>query len=233
MFYSMNVKPEWKDVFPPSGKQGLDEFFVNLGKEFLSFYERLQGMPEIRFHLSASQQKRFNVFFRDIHEKYFALQGLDYVATIRRLGLIAFRIAMVLTALRLTEEGHTEEEMECGERDFEIALMMIQVLVKHASKVFSQLPEEVRPAPRKNTKEKLLDALPAEFTRKVYHEVAKKMGLNFRTADRYVSSFVKSGLVHRERQDLYQKPNTLANPLPVDETQAKEIAKDAQKEETA
>jgi hypothetical protein len=219
MFYSMNVKPEWKDVFPPSGKQGLDEFFVNLGKEFLSFYERLQGMPEIRFHLSASQQKRFNVFFRDIHEKYFALQGLDYVATIRRLGLIAFRIAMVLTALRLAEEGHTGGEMECGACDFEIALTMIQVLVKHASKVFSQLPEEVRPAPRKNLKERLLDALPAEFNRQAYLDIARKIGLNGRTAERYVSSFVKNGFVCREYQDRYRKPKTEAFSLPEEEAE--------------
>ena len=64
---------------------------------------------EIQFCLTAEQQEQFNAFFEQIQNTYLSLQGLDYMATIRRLGLIAFRIAMILSTLRIMEHGDLPE----------------------------------------------------------------------------------------------------------------------------
>ena len=63
------------------------------------------------------------------------------MATIRRLGIIAFRFAMIFSALRIMEHGVLPERIICEERDFQSTLEIIRVLVKHASKVFSELPK--------------------------------------------------------------------------------------------
>ena len=208
MFYYMNTRPQWKNVFSKSAKEGLDVFFEGLGKEFLTLHETLQGLPEIHFQLSQGQEERFNLFFEGIQNQYLTLQGIDYVATIRRLGLIAFRISMVLTALRIAEHGNTGPLLECEDRDFDTALAMIRVLVKHAAKVFAELPAEDKPPGRKNKKERFFTALPQSFNRQKYLEVASKTGINPRTVERYITQFVKSGLIHRDQKDLYLKPET-------------------------
>ncbi|MEE4178287.1 MAG: YfjI family protein [Bacteroides sp.] len=205
MFYYMNVNPEWKDVFAPKLDQELDDNFVSLGEEFFQLFERLQGSPDIRFSLGPEQKQRFNAFFKDIQEKYLYLQGLDYLATVRRLGLIFFRICMVLSALRLLEQDKLPPRLECSDTDFDIAAAMIRVLVRHSGRVFSELPEETRPVPRKNKKEEFLEALPVEFNRQAYLEIANNLGINRRNADYYIKSFVKRAFVHREQRDSYKR----------------------------
>jgi hypothetical protein len=205
MFYCLNSDPVWKDVFDAGDGRGQDEYFETLGEEFFRLYERLQASPEICFRMSLEQKFRFNNFFYDVTSKYLYLQGPDYVATIRRLGLIFFRICMVLSALRLADTDPLPEKMECDARDFQIASAMVGVLVRHSSRVFSELPEEVRLPQRKNLKQEFLDALPAEFNRKTFQEVGHNLGLSVMTADRYIRAFTDKGLVHRPQRDSYKK----------------------------
>lgn len=125
------------------------------------------------------------------------------MATVRRLGLIAFRISMILSALRILENGDASSRMVCEERDFQAAIEMAKVLVKHSSKVFSELPEDVKPVQRKNRKEKYLESLPKVFNRQKYLEVAKALSIPDKTAEGYITEFHKKGLIHREQHDHY------------------------------
>ena len=211
IFYFMNVRPTWKDVFADTTSQGLDEYFDALGAEFYELFKVLKTNSEMHFCLTADQQAQFNVFFAQVQDHYMTLQGIDYMATIRRLGLIAFRISMILSALRILETGDTSTQIICEERDFQVALAMVRVLVKHSAKVFTELPEDVKPSPRKNRKQKFLDALPQEFSRQKYLEVAKQMNIPDKTAEGYITEFGKSGLIHREKQDHYINLNIQEN----------------------
>ncbi len=208
IFYFMNVRPTWKDVFADTTSQGLDEYFDALGVEFYELFKVLKASSEMQFCLTADQQAQFNEFFAQVQDHYVTLQGIDYMATIRRLGLIAFRISMILSALRILETGDTSTQIICEERDFQTALAMVKVLVKHSAKVFTELPEDVKPSPRKNRKQKFLDALPQEFSRQKYLEVAKQMNIPDKTAEGYITEFGKSGLIHREKQDHYINLNS-------------------------
>lgn len=203
IFYFMNIRPEWKDVFADNSSQGLDEYFDALGLRFFQLYKILQSNPEIQFTLTADQKAQFNSLFAQIQETYITIQGIDYMATVRRLGLITFRISMIFSALRILENGDTSTKIVCEERDFQNALAMVKVLVKHSSKVFSELPDIPKPATRKNRKEKFLEALPKTFNRQTYLEVASKLGIPDKTAEGYITEFLKKGLIHREHHDNY------------------------------
>ncbi|HET6556666.1 MAG TPA: DUF3987 domain-containing protein, partial [Prolixibacteraceae bacterium] len=141
MFYFMNMKTKWQDVFSTGDSQAMEEHFNALGQEFMSLYTTLGEGPEIQFCLTPEQKEEFNAFFSQVQEKYLLLQGIDYIATIRRLGLIAFRISMILTTLRILETGDFPEKMVCRDEDFHSTLSMIRVLVRHASYIYSALPE--------------------------------------------------------------------------------------------
>jgi len=104
--------------------------------------------------------------------------------------------------------------MVCEERDFQAAISMVKVLVKHSSKVFNELPEEEKPATRKNRKQKYLDTLPKNFNRQKYLEVAKNMNIPDKTAEGYITEFSKKGLIHREMQDHYINLSIDDNPPP-------------------
>ena len=203
IFYFMNIQPVWKNVFAITSDNGLDDYFDQLGNDFFRLYQTLANNPEIQFCFTAEQQEQFNAFFVQIQATYLSLQGLDYMATIRRLGIIAFRFAMILSALRIMEHGDLPERIICEERDFQSTLEIIRVLVKHASKVFSELPEDAPLPKRKNQKEKFLDALPASFNRQDYLKIAAAMSIPDKTAEGYITMFSKKGLIHREKQDHY------------------------------
>src|SRR5690625_6194333 len=66
---------------------------------------------------------------------------------------------------------------------------MIKVLVKHSSKVFGELPQEETKPTRMNRKEKFLYALPRNFNRQKYLEVAKSLKIPAKTAEGYITSF--------------------------------------------
>ena len=88
------------------------------------------------------RQDEFNAFFDDIQKQYAALFGLDIVASVRRLGLITYRIAMILTTLRICDDGNISSTMVCNDADFRTALAMVNVLLQHTAKVFQTLPQQ-------------------------------------------------------------------------------------------
>ncbi len=78
--------------------------------------------------------------FNELSKKNRLLLGADFDANIKRLGVITFRIAMILTTLRMTETGEYNTEIICSDADFEIAFKITSTIEKHAIAVFKNLP---------------------------------------------------------------------------------------------
>ena len=205
IFYYMNIKPVWKNVFARHNGKGLEEHFDHLGQDFFGLYKALRENPDMQFCLTPEQEDQFNDFFTQVQEKYLTLQGIDYMGTIRRLGLIAFRMAMIFTCLRILETGDFSNTQICSDTDFQNALSMVRILVKHSSHVFSELPEDVKPGKPKDRKEQFLDKLPEKFNRKEFLELARSLSILERTAYRYIALFCEKGWICREQVDSYTR----------------------------
>lgn len=203
MFYCMNMGFEWRDVFKKRCEQGLDEYFDSLGKRFYQLYDTLNNSKEIQFSLTKEQEDEFNATFKNTHEVYLLLKGPDYLASVRRLGLITFRICMIFSVLRILEHGEYEEKITCDDRDFQCAISLMKILIKHSVKVFSELPADVKPSKQLTLKERFLSGLPDQFNRQGYLIAAKTVGVHDKTAERYIAAFVKSGILHHDTHDLY------------------------------
>ncbi len=206
MFYYMNIKPTWKNVFQTDSTIGLDEYYNQLGEDFFELYKTLKNNPEIEVRLTDEQQSKFNKYFEKLQVKYLNLQPDEYIATIRRLGLIAFRIMMLFSVFRIMEDGDVNQVRECENIDFENTLEIISVLVKHSSKVFNNLPIEQKEVKRTNRKERFLEALPYQFSRQEYLNLADKHKIPHKTAEGYITKFVNAGLIHREAHNNYLNP---------------------------
>ncbi|GHV68779.1 hypothetical protein FACS1894199_16520 [Bacteroidia bacterium] len=206
MFYYINLKPVWIDVFANSDKQPLDEYFENLGNEFYDLYKILQQHPtKIKFTLTTKQQQSFHKHFTQAQDQYMYLCGTDYIATVRRLGLITFRIAMILSTLRIMETGNFTINITCTDNDFDIAINIVKLLIQHAAQIYQRLPAEIAATAKPNPRQHFLEALPDEFTYKIFISTAATMSIQERTAKRYIVRFTQSGLIEHPAHDKYKK----------------------------
>jgi len=206
IFYFMNIRYEWKDVFAGESGQTLDHYFDHLGAQFHELYKCLESQDKpMRFCLTVSQQQQFNNYFEQTQIQYIELCGEDYIGTVRRLGLITFRIAMILTALRIMDNGELRSPLICSDTDFNIAMEMVKVLVQHAAHVFQQLPTDTAAKVQPNQKQQFLNMLPAEFDRQTYLAVAQKLNIQPKTAEKQIARFAKTGLINHFAHDKYQK----------------------------
>jgi hypothetical protein len=206
IFYFMNIRYEWKDVFAGESGQTLDHYFDHLGDQFHELYKCLQSQVKpMRFCLTVSQQKQFNSYFEQTQIQYIELCGEDYIGTVRRLGLITFRIAMILTALRIMDNGELRSPLVCSDTDFNIAMEIVKVLVQHAAHVFQQLPTDTAAKVQPNQKQQFLNMLPVEFDRQTYLSVADKLKIPTKTAEKQIARFAKTGLINHYAQNQYRK----------------------------
>ena len=60
----------------------------------------------------------------------------------------------ILTVLRILETGEIPRVLVCEERDFKNAISIIEVLIIHAKKVFSELPQLVIIPKRENREDR-------------------------------------------------------------------------------
>jgi hypothetical protein len=112
---------------------------------------------------------------------------------------------MILTALRIMDDGNICSPIVCRDNDFNTALSMVKILVQHAAQVFQQLPSEaVTTAPK--IKSNSFRRTPKEFCRKDYLAVAQKLGIPDKTAEKHIKRFTNNGLIIHYAHDKYQKP---------------------------
>jgi hypothetical protein len=207
MFYIMNMIPNWKDVFDSKTENGLDNHFHFLGHQFFVLYKTLHESPEKYFMLSYLQQKQFNQFFEKIQTQYLTIQEDDILSMVRRLGLIAFRIMMIKSALRIMEHGDTSETMMCNDEDFNNTLKIITVLIQHSNLILTQILEVNNGPKPKHKKQLFLEQLPANFTYQQYITIAQSLNINPKTAEKYIKNFIDAELIQHPSKNNFINPN--------------------------
>ncbi len=208
IFYCLNVDLEWHDVFAHQDQTPIDDYFRQLGKDYYNLYQILLESPALMFCVTASQRQQFHALFQEIQDGYVKVLGYDFLASVRRLGLITFRIAMILTVLRIHEFGEVPNPLMCEDDDFNTAITIIRVLIQHASRVFQEFPKDAPLNPSRQStllRQRFLDALPVQFDRSTYVSVAQRIGIPPKTAEKFIAALKKQGLILHEAQNKYQK----------------------------
>ena len=73
---------------------------------------------DIKINITEEQIKISNSFFEKILAHYEDISTKEFGASIKRLGLVSFRLAMIFTALRIMEDEKFSDERECSDKDF-------------------------------------------------------------------------------------------------------------------
>ncbi|MBQ5496339.1 MAG: DUF3987 domain-containing protein, partial [Prevotella sp.] len=223
IFYVMPTEIVWHDMFDDSDGPTADELFEEIGRDFYSFHKLLTAQT-VRFTLQPEQKQRFNAFFSQTQQEYAAIFGNDIIASVRRLGLILFRFAMILTVLRQMDDGtfpppsgsddgqRPEAVLTCADADFATALAMVKVLLQHTVTVFQALPRRAERRFRQDRRQRteshmqtFLAALPDSFDRPTYLKTAADLGINEKTAERYITDLCRSGQLDHPASGQYRK----------------------------
>lgn len=206
-YYFLESPLEFKNVFKRKAGSSLDKHLAALGADYLEFYHAMKSAQEREFSLTEEQQEQFLDYFSEESINLFIDFGEGIVATMFRLAVITFRIAMILTALRMMETGDLLTNPVCDDKDFHTAMVIADALRQHAIKVFCEFfGEKARPRLSATAEQSLLDALPTDFGRKEYIQAAKALDINPRTAEGYISKFCgKNGPVERLGYGKYHK----------------------------
>lgn len=204
IFYTFKVQPQWRDVSPKS-KVNLTEHFSKLSDEVAVLAKYLEQSPT-EFHLTPEQWQFLNSKFDLWLQEISTFVSEDASSTVKRLALIVFRIAMVLSAIRKVEDGVADKDITCEDMDFQTAFELAEVYKQHAMLMFAALPKSEETKLDQN-KKKFYDALPVdkEFTRQEAVEIGLAVGIKERTVGKYLHSFLNSFLEQPIKYGPYRK----------------------------
>lgn len=145
LFHEVEPTDEFKDVFGLS-KKAYDTAFSDLSERFLTMYHDLSSFEEIVFDLQDHHKDFFIMAFtkwkreiRDYLNNDFGQYDLD--GTIHRLGLICFRVSMVLSTIRHFESGKISPQLICSDEDFYTAFRLVEIARNNALAIYTRLPK--------------------------------------------------------------------------------------------
>jgi hypothetical protein len=209
LFYNFKGKLSWKNVFTEDSIHStFSHYMENELPEFTkSIYSACQKHNGIIFEYTEAQKNRFNQMFESWLLESDHLLGEESHATVKRLGLIHFRIAMILSTARNHDRLISTEKITCLDIDFEIAISIIECLRMHAFKIISTLKngQNKNKVFSNGQQNAYYMYLPQQFDKAKADEKARGLKLNLKTAERYLDIFLKAGILERPKHGHYQK----------------------------
>lgn len=194
LYYAFEDYSNFKNPFISHSTVDYETFFEEKGQEVKELYNQLKGLEQpLRFTFTAEQGSKFTSQFNTIYKRNRTLMGNDFNANSRRLGIIAFRLAMLLRTLRILEDGDTTSPLLCSEVDYTTAIDITLCLEKHAIAVYQNLPKQEK---LKGVKQDFYNALPNTFNRQEYLKVASTLNIIDKTAQKYIGIFKNEGLLN-------------------------------------
>ncbi len=220
-FYIIRFKRGIRNVFATSDiSQSKNAKFKLLGDKFCHLHEEFVRQGNYSFSLPSDLQEHFIEYLSRVNEECCDEVDNKMQGVVRRMGLIAYRIMMVLTAVRHLENVHRNssshdktEQLVCHEYDYSTAMNICETLLYHAvfiyqnlsgnqSKQFNSASQEIGVYARRNT---LYNMLPDTFTKKDYDVQVSSLGENGSTANKWIEAFIKDGKLCRIEQGKYRK----------------------------
>lgn len=106
MFYHLPLGKEWRDEITPLGENPMEDCFAHAGQEFYKLYAKLISDKVLyRFFITDEQRDKFNAMFSELKPQFINIYDNDISSSIHRAGVMFFRMAMIMTALRSGENG--------------------------------------------------------------------------------------------------------------------------------
>lgn len=141
LFYEFEGETAFRNVFKTKGDE-LNTKIEEYARKIKALYDFAQKF-EREFVFTEAQGNKFYEKFLQLSDKYIEL-GDYFSGMVRRLGLSAYRIAMVLTYIFSYESFYDKmpEKLTCTNTDFDLALEIIDVFYTHTVNVYINYPKQ-------------------------------------------------------------------------------------------
>jgi len=203
-FYSFNSESKFKNVWEKKVIGSLEDFFNGQAKILFEYYNSMKEEANITFTLTEEQQKLFLDSFTKYHDDFSLLFGKDIEASVRRLGIITFRIAMIISIFRRLEEANLMDFIICNDIDYSTALTIVDVLIDHTANIYQKLNKngqvDLKPKPLNYFK-----LLPSNFDKQGALAIANSIGILPKTAESYLTNFINKNALTRLAHNQYAK----------------------------
>jgi len=189
IFYGFEDKPIYVSPFA-QGNEHLADYFNQGAKEMFELYNYLRDKEEIRFSLTPEQITYFDKLIGRWQSQSHWSHGNIGASITTRLGVILFKVAMILTAIRTK----CKTELICSDDDFRTAIKLTESFRVHSLSIVTTFPVSPTPvAAEGKLIERFFEALPSSFTSKDAVAMHKTFGVSDRTIQRYLKKFREDG----------------------------------------
>ena len=200
---SFNTNQGWKKMGPCPNCINLSNYFKHQGNEYFKLWEFI-SKSALEILLSRGQWDVLESYCDEKFTEIVLSHGPNATSIIKRHGLMAFKICMVLTAMRKYEEQNNLAEMTCRNEDFETALFLIDQSLYCSLDTYDFLPGAKLTGKNKR-RDNFYNVLPKEFTRSFAVLKAKESNIGIRSADRYLTDWVQDKLLTQPTKGKYLK----------------------------
>lgn len=201
IFYYFKDSAGWKSPFLKENKNMKTEFQA-LGNQIYEIYGAL-GLKEnfIEFQFTREQEDRFNEEMENIHSIVLQDYPEAFSSTVKRHGLIFFRLCMIFSALR-NEKGLKDlETVTCSDTDFETVLTLVKQLLYHAEAV----SQDVNMGFLSENDDLFLFNLKETFTRREAIDLGKTLEMSERSVDEKLKKWRFSNILKKLSHGKYKR----------------------------
>ena len=206
LIYTRQLNPHWETCAPGEGRVDLREHFNTLGKKLFEMHKLLLESPTLVTFTPGQWERHTQQF--GVWLKSALVEGKEFPTSIVfRHGLLAMRLASILTIFRKWDDYRYAKEYCCTDADFDTAMQIIATVIEHSLLLGTSLPDTGHPpvAMRKfHQFEDVLKKLPRIFSYIDFINAAKELGISVSTAKRYLRKAVEQELVVKQK-DKYRK----------------------------
>lgn len=187
IFYIFRSELIWQDVSPDENGLNLTEYFEALGVTVYEMTRFLEANCTI-VDLTRVQWRHLNTKFERHLKQIAEFITEDAASIVYRLGLIMYRICIVLSTLRKWEDRVNDSRIICSDDDFAIADALITVYLEHSVQMFKKLPKQSKPSLliAGDRKRRFFDTLPNQFKRIDAVTIGQALGLSESLIDRFL-----------------------------------------------
>ena len=198
LFYSFNAAPIWKTTYTSGISRSNKEIFVEYST---ALCDKFKSNSAQKFAMTEKQGLKLDNTFIELLRHNTALYGEDASGIIKRLGLMCYKIAMTLSAVR-----SDDKEIICSEEDFDTALYLVkEVYLIHGINMLNRISKISKKL--NTTQTDLYNWIDTKgtFKRSEISEQANLSGIKDRTLSDILKRFIKLKLIEKVSHGVYIK----------------------------
>ena len=196
IFYSFSAKQKWRSTYTEAITVSNNEIFKGFSADLC---DKFRSENAQRFVMTRAQGMQLDEVFSEALGHNSVLYNDDVSGIIYRLGLMTFKIAMTLTALR-----SDDPEITCSDLDFKTSLDLVEkVYLKHSIGILNKINKDS--SKLNKTQDELLTWMKSqgEVKRVEILKKAKALNIRERTLADVLRRFIDLNLIRKVTHGVY------------------------------